>query len=134
LPPIPAPNSDAAIEKPIVDDTTKPQAVPSQEAGGTIEPLDTRHTVAVHPATVQQLNPQTLTRSHLTAKPGKVKLITRPSTFRLAVELQDALKAVADYNQLNMTDIVSEAIWLHLKNFTWPPNREELRDKYNALF
>lgn len=83
-------------------------------------------------AAVQQLAPAR--RSVLAAKPGKAKPLTRPSTFRLAIELQDALKSVADYNRLNMTDIVAEGIWMHLQNFEWPPGSEELRDKLRSLF
>jgi hypothetical protein len=80
-------------------------------------------------AAVQQQGSQ----SRLSAKPGKVKPVTRPSTFRLAIELQDALKAVAEYNRLNMTDIVAEGIWLHLQHFEWPPGSEGLRRKLQSV-
>ncbi len=86
-------------------------------------------------AAVQQNAPASPSSpSTLAARPGKAKAITRPSTFRLAVELQDALKTVAEYNSLNMTDIVAESIWLHIQNFEWPPDSETLRQRVSQLF
>lgn len=84
-------------------------------------------------AAVQRMAPASAPRSSLLPKPGRARLLTRPSTFRLAIELQEALKAVADYNRLNMTDIVAEGIWLHLQNFEWPPGSEELRSRLQRL-
>lgn len=84
-------------------------------------------------AAVQRSDVLPSAHSTLVAKPGKSKLITRPSTFRLAVELQDALKTVADYNRLSMTDIVAESIWLHLQGFAWPDEAQELRKRLAQL-
>jgi hypothetical protein len=88
-----------------------------------------------HTADVQQpARAAPAAASALVARPGKGKVITRPSTFRLAIELQDALKAVAEHNGLNMTDIVAESIWLHIQNFEWPPDSEQLRQRLSRIF
>ena len=94
------------------------------------EVLEIQSTAAVQ----QQSSQMPAGRSTLAARPGKAKAVTRPSTFRLAVELQDALKAVAEYNGLNMTDIVAESIWLHLQSFEWPPGSDQLRQNVRRLF
>ncbi|MGH9628210.1 MAG: hypothetical protein ACRD7E_07710 [Bryobacteraceae bacterium] len=75
---------------------------------------------------------QPAVRSSLPARPGHKASYTKPATFRLPIELQDALKAVAGYNNLNMTDIVAEGIWLHLQNFVWPPELEQQREALQA--
>ena len=92
-----------------------------------------RHTAAVQQSVVTRPE-RPHVKSTLVARPGKSKAITRPSTFRLALELQDALKAVADYNGLNMTDIVAESIWQHLQDFEWPSGSDDLRRKVSQLF
>jgi hypothetical protein len=94
------------------------------------EPMAVSSTAAVQ----QSILPPEPIRSSLVARPGKTQPLTRPSTFRLAIELQDALKQVAGYNQLPMTDIVAESIWLHLQCFAWPPGSEQLRDKLRTMF
>ena len=73
-------------------------------------------------------------RSALAARPGRRLQHTKPATFRLAIELTEVLKEVAQHNNLNMTDIVAEAIWLHLANFEWPNGLDAKRDLLNAHF
>lgn len=119
LPTVPAAKSEA---------TTTDEVAPTI-AGESANSAYVQHTAAVHPVG----EPASRPRSSLLPKPGRARLLTRPSTFRLAIELQEALKAVADYNRLNMTDIVAEGIWLHLQNFEWPPGSEELRRKLQDL-
>ncbi len=142
LPPLPAPNQEQQHEMEQQADLTS-ASNPIAASGHLSIPLNispTDNTAAVQHQDIQvehgSLNslPSRSSRSVLSAKPGKSRPITRPSTFRLPVELQDALKEVAEYNQLNMTDIVAEGIWLHLQNFTWPPGSEELRIKLSHLY
>jgi hypothetical protein len=73
-------------------------------------------------------------RSALAARPGKRLQHTKPATFRLPIELIEALKDVAQHNNLNMTDIVAEAVWLHLANFQWPGGMEARREILAAHF
>jgi len=70
----------------------------------------------------------------LTPRPGKRLKHTKPATFRLPIELIEALKDVAEHNNLNMTDIVAEAVWLHLDNFSWPSGRQASKDLLAAHF
>lgn len=74
-------------------------------------------------------------RSVLPAKPGKRKVLAKTATFRLPMELLEALRSVAEYNNLNQGDIVLEALCLHLQNFTWPPEAEseKLRETLRHL-
>ena len=122
------------IEESVDDRIVVPaDAVTNQPANhntSAIQKLDIQSTAAVQQSSSSSVSG----RSALAARPGKAKVITRPSTFRLAVELQDALKAVAEYNGLNMTDIVAESIWLHLQNFEWPPESDQLRQSLRRLF
>jgi len=122
------------IEESVDDRIVVPaDAVTNQPANhntSAIQTLDIQGTAAVQQSSSHSVSG----RSALAARPGKAKVITRPSTFRLAVELQDALKAVAEYNGLNMTDIVAESIWLHLQNFEWPPESDQLRQSLRRLF
>lgn len=76
-----------------------------------------------------------IARSALPAKPGKRKAMVKTATFRMPVDLLDALRAVADYNNLNQGDIVSEGLYLHLDNFAWPPgtDSEQLRNRLRQL-
>ncbi len=128
LPPTaPAPTESVATDlAPSVStlETAPPYAV------ALLEPIAVPHTAAVQ----QQASLNEPVRSSLVARPGQAQPLTRPSTFRLAIELQDALKQVAGYNRLQMTDIVAEGIWLHLQNFAWPPGSEQLRDKLRTMF
>ncbi len=91
--------------------------------------------VASPPAEGDRALPNQLTRSVLPARPGRRKSVMKTNTFRLPVELQEALRRVAEYNNLNQGDIVAESICLHLPNFTWPddPESHELRNKLHEL-
>lgn len=77
-----------------------------------------------------------LARSMLPAKPGKRKTLVKTATFRLPLELLEALMTVAYYNNLSQGDIVAESIFLHLENFAWPSDVEanKLREKLRLLF
>jgi hypothetical protein len=127
------PPAGPATAEAVPPDPAPIAATPETALPHTVSPTETKavsSTAAVH----QSLLPPEPTRSSLVARPGKTQPLTRPSTFRLAIELQDALKQVAGYNQLQMTDIVAESIWLHLQNFAWPPGSEQLRDKLRTMF
>lgn len=88
-----------------------------------------------HPAAVRQPAIQSIgVRSALAARPGRRLQHTKPATFRLPIELIEVLKDVAQHNNLNMTDIVAEAVWLHLENFQWPSGLEAKRDLLAAHF
>lgn len=123
-----------------------PGAAPSLEQGGegqpavlevptpVVHPVATQP-VAIQPATVQHVAIQSPgVRSALAARPGKRLQHTKPATFRLPIELIEALKDVAQHNNLNMTDIVAEAVWLHLENFQWPSGLEAKRGLLAAHF
>lgn len=80
-------------------------------------------TVAVQPVEVQQKAiPSTQTR--LRIKPGRQKPLTRAVTYKLPVPLLDRLAQIADYNNVSMTEIVSEALERHLPNFPQPPEAQ----------
>jgi hypothetical protein len=136
LPSVPArsANEDSKAE-PIPLEHTSPEmpTVDARAAEHASEPALYRNTAAVQQL-IETPSEQRHVRSTLVARPGKNKAITRPSTFRLAIELQDALKTVADYNGLNMTDIVAESIWQHLQDFEWPSGSDDLRKKVSQLF
>lgn len=58
--------------------------------------------------------------TRLTPRPGKRKEPVQMVTYRIPASLYDRLFRVAEYNNLNMTDIVVEAIERHLPNFPKP--------------
>ena len=136
LPSVPArgtdPDTDPIPASQDVTGGTSSVADQGREAIIEVAPIE-RSTAAVQqPTPIRSERLQV--KSSLVARPGRNKAITRPSTFRLAIELQDALKAVADYNGLNMTDIVAESIWQHLQDFEWPNGSDDLRTKVSRLF
>jgi hypothetical protein len=53
-------------------------------------------------------------------KPKKKKF-TVTFSLRIEVKLLERLRSVADYNELDMTSIVNEALERHLLNFPQPP-------------
>jgi hypothetical protein len=59
-------------------------------------------------------------KTRLVPKTAKPKIVTTLLAVRVPLELHERLKTVAHYNHLNMTDIVIEAIGLHLQNFPQP--------------
>jgi hypothetical protein len=59
-------------------------------------------------------------KTRLVPKTAKPKIVTTLLAVRVPLELHERLKTVAHYNRLNMTDIVIEAIGLHLQNFPQP--------------
>jgi hypothetical protein len=69
-------------------------------------------------AAVQQVDVLPATR--LTPRPGKRKEPVQMVTYRIPASLYDRLFRTAEYNNLNMTDIVVEAIDRHLPNFPQP--------------
>jgi hypothetical protein len=56
----------------------------------------------------------------LAPKPIKRREITVPATFRIPLPLHEHLKTIAAHNRLNMTDILIEALELHLGHFPSP--------------
>jgi hypothetical protein len=56
----------------------------------------------------------------LAPKPIKRREITVPATFRIPLALHEQLKTIATHNRLNMTDILIEALELHLGHFPSP--------------
>jgi hypothetical protein len=58
--------------------------------------------------------------TRLTPRPGKRKEPVQMVTYRIPASLYDRLFRTAEYNNLNMTDIVVEAIDRHLPNFPQP--------------
>jgi hypothetical protein len=56
----------------------------------------------------------------LAPKPIKRREITVPATFRVPLALHERLKGIAAHNRLNMTDILIEALELHLEHFPSP--------------
>jgi hypothetical protein len=70
----------------------------------------------VHPQDVHPAIPAT----RLTPQPGKRKEPVQMVTYRIPASLYDRLFRIAEYNHLNMTDIVVEAIDRHLPNFPQP--------------
>jgi len=114
--------------------STPAAAAPAAEP---ISPPESVQQTAVQQVAVRQMAPgalQALPKSNLQPRPGKRLKHTKPATFRLPIELIEALKEVAAHNNLNMTDIVAEAVWLHLGNFAWPSGQEVTRDLLAAHF
>jgi hypothetical protein len=76
----------------------------------------------IQPAAVQELDVETATTpaTRLTPRPGKRKEPVQMVTYRIPASLYDRLFRTAEYNNLNMTDIVVEAIDRHLPNFPQP--------------
>jgi hypothetical protein len=90
-------------------------------SGDTVMPQDIPPTV---PSAVQTAVQVDVPPSDKTPPPRsrlQPKQVTIPATFRLPLALHDRLKSVAQFNRLNMTDIVAEAIEIHLANFPHPP-------------
>jgi hypothetical protein len=56
----------------------------------------------------------------LTPKPMKRRIVTISATFRIPEHLHAWLKRVSQHNRYDMTDIVIEALELHLPNFEDP--------------
>lgn len=75
-------------------------------------------TYIAEPVAVQHMDVQPATR--LTPRPGKRKEPVQMVTYRIPASLYDRLFRTAEYNNLNMTDIVVEAIERHLPNFPQP--------------
>jgi len=82
-------------------------AVPKQDIVNTAPALQEVQTVS--------------TGALLRAQPGKEKDLTIPKTYRLPSRLYGKLSAVAKYNNVTMTDIIVEALELHLPQFPQPP-------------
>lgn len=75
----------------------------------------------VQPAIQQvDVHPEVQPATRLTPKPGKRKEPVQMVTYRIPASLYDRLFRTAEYNNLNMTDIVVEAIDRHLPNFPQP--------------
>jgi hypothetical protein len=122
-----------AVPEPASADPVSPEVPAGRESAGT--PIVEEYTAPLETAALVPANAALVSRSVLPAKPGKRKALAKTATFRLAIELLDALRNVAEYNNLNQGDIVSEALCLHLQNFTWPPGpeSEKLRDAVRQL-
>lgn len=58
--------------------------------------------------------------TRLVPRPGRRKEPVQMVTYRIPASLYDRLLRTAEYNNLNMTDIVVEAIERHLPNFPDP--------------
>jgi predicted DNA-binding protein len=121
--PVPPP---IAVQQPPVQPAYVPPPPPRVATAPTQTPV-------VQPSAVQHqaIRPS---RSALAARPGKRLQHTKPATFRLPIELIETLKDVAHHNNLNMTDIVAEAVWLHLDSFEWPNGLEATRELLAAHF
>lgn len=59
-------------------------------------------------------------KTRLVPKTAKPRMVTSLLAIRIPLELHERLRAVAHHNRLNMTDIVIEAVELHLQNFPRP--------------
>lgn len=79
---------------------------------------DVQRTDILQPTAI--LHPST-PATRLTPRPGKRKEPVQMVTYRIPASLYDRLFRTAEYNNLNMTDIVVEAIERHLPNFPPPP-------------
>lgn len=101
-----------ALKKPLLKSG---ETAPAAELTRSLPGEDNR--TDVQPA-VQHVVQQSWTR--LTPKPLKSREVTVSATFRLPEALHNELKRIALHNRLNMTDIVIEALEIHLRNFTAP--------------
>ena len=103
----------------------EPEPEPSVGSAGTagvLEPHTESHPdvqLDIQPAGVQHKDVQPATR--LTPRPGKRKEPVQMVTYRIPASLYDRLFRTAEYNNLNMTDIVVEAVERHLSNFPQQP-------------
>jgi hypothetical protein len=102
---------------------TGPETVLGTEGSGTGAAMALETQPEVQPysnetAAVQQVDVLPATR--LTPRPGKRKEPVQMVTYRIPASLYDRLFRTAEYNNLNMTDIVVEAIDRHLPNFPQP--------------
>jgi hypothetical protein len=103
-------------------DLKKPLAKPAEPAVP-VEEIERQFPLTV-PSAVQTAVQVDVPPSDKTPPPRsrlQPKQVTIPATFRLPLALHDRLKSVAQFNRLNMTDIVAEAIEIHLANFPHPP-------------
>lgn len=96
---------------------------------GTAVALDTQRAdhIAIQPDIQQQAVPpsavhlgEEMPATRLTPRPGRRKEPVQMVTYRIPASLYDRLFRTAEYNNLNMTDIVVEAIDRHLPNFPQP--------------
>lgn len=106
-----------------VGDSTAAAAALQQVSETDVQPSD------VHLSDVQLIDsvtpaavlPVNAPATRLTPRPGKRKEPVQMVTYRIPASLYDRLFRIAEYNNLNMTDIVVEAIERHLPNFPPPP-------------
>lgn len=83
--------------------------------------VSVRQQHAVNTATAQQEVQIVSAGALLRAQPGKEKDLSIPKTYRLPSKLYEKLSTVAKYNNVTMTDIIVEALELHLPQFPQPP-------------
>lgn len=103
-------------------------AMGSTGGAGTAMALEVRPEVSrdVQPAIQQDVQhdavgePGLEPATRLTPRPGRRKEPVQMVTYRIPASLYDRLFRTAEYNNLNMTDIVVEAIERHLPHFPQP--------------
>jgi hypothetical protein len=92
-----------------------------------VQPEDVHQPDSVDTSAIQHMaievadTPAALPATRLSPRPGKRKEPVQMVTYRIPASLYDRLFRIAEYNNLNMTDIVVEAIERHLPNFPQPP-------------
>lgn len=108
---------------------SEPEASPARGSAGAAMALELPQDVPmeVHPAIQQDVQPAPAGETvgltpatRLTPRPGRRKEPVQMVTYRIPASLYDRLFRTAEYNNLNMTDIVVEAIERHLPNFPQP--------------
>ena len=90
-----------------------------------LAPSSTReqYTPAVQPDIQPAVQPPVLPlgpHTRLVPRNARPRIVTFPYTVRIPLDLHERLKAVAMHNNLSMTDIVIEALELHLPDFPQP--------------
>ena len=119
LPNLPPAASPKELESRLL--TGESEEVVAPTGGGGTAVAREIHPDLQRPAIQQgDVQPSVIGGTRLTPRPGRRKEPVQMVTYRIPASLYDRLFRTAEYNNLNMTDIVVEAIERHLPNFPQP--------------